>query len=365
MRSLALLLLLLNIVFLIWQLGLLPWLPWQPSLFTRATQSHLLLSDLPKLVLLNENSENTIGHLTNVDTTLAGEQNIANIVHTEDKSILTKTTKEIVTNLTETKVKTETASSFTNIKTDNRLTVANTTVENQNKVETSKNNPTPPIATLSKLPQVAGLSTTTEKKSKDKEKLQNETTRSASPLKSLPIVKDIQSSLSKKLDKTFACFQAGPYTQATTAQKIVNWLKDKKDVIVNMQSRQTKVLDSTWVYLPPFVSRQAARIAQQRLNQVGIEHYYLITKGQFNNAISLGLYRQPVNARFRLKEIKTKGYKNVKTQKRYKSDTKYWLNVKIPTLSQHKLLNAFRKNFKKSRIVSLACKSIANLAQIP
>ncbi|MDM8557444.1 hypothetical protein [Candidatus Parabeggiatoa sp. HSG14] len=354
MRSLALFLLLLNIVFFIWQRGLLPWLPWQPSLFTEATSSHLLLSDLPKLVLLNENLEKTTN---NVDIVLVEGQNVANIAP-KDKSMLTKTTKEVVTNLAERKVKKETVSSFTN--TENRLTAVNT--ENQNNVETRKNTSTLPVATLSNLQQVASLSTASEKKSV--EKLQNETTYHASPPKTLPVLKDIKSTQSKKLDKTFACFQVGPYIQATTAQKIVNWLKNKKSVIVNRQSSQTKVLDSTWVYLPPFVSRQAALLAQQRLNQFGIEHY-IITKGQFNNAISLGLYRQPINAKFRLKYLSTKGYKNVKTQKRYKSDTKYWLNVKIPIISQHKLLNAFRKKFKKSKFVPLACKSVANLAQIP
>ncbi|RKZ86660.1 MAG: hypothetical protein DRR19_14655 [Candidatus Parabeggiatoa sp. nov. 1] len=321
MRSLALLLLLLNISFLTWQLSLLPWLPWQPSQLTVARPHPSSAFELPQLILL---SERDLLNNTGVFNQTIEEQ-------TTPPATDIPTVAAMVNPLSEA---------------DHEADILG--------AETHKTSTDLPLATPANLQPAAGLAMVNEKKSVDEEKANTETAPDTStPPKVLSVAKKTPSS--KPPTKRLACFQAGPYTKIGTAQKIVNGLKIKKeDIIANIQRRETQVLASTWIYSPPFANRQAAIRAQQHLNRLGIKDHEIVKKRPFNNAISLGLYRQPSSVKRRLKELSAKSYKNIKTQKRYKSDTKYWLNVKMP--HQNDLLNAFRKKFLRHKLVKVACK---------
>ncbi|NJO16353.1 MAG: SPOR domain-containing protein [Thioploca sp.] len=184
-------------------------------------------------------------------------------------------------------------------------------------------------------------------------------TSSTQPVNKVNQTSNLVKPLTASLEQSIVCFESGPYTKTATAQPLYNWLKNKKvitgDIQVEIQPRQTQVLESTWVYLPPFKDRQAAYTAQQRLNKLGIVDYMIVTQGQFNNAISLGRYRNPNNVQQRLKELSTKGYQNIKTQARYKSDTRYWLNVKILQKESRSLLGAFKKHFKNLTLKQISC----------
>ncbi|OQY55676.1 MAG: hypothetical protein DRR08_07600 [Candidatus Parabeggiatoa sp. nov. 2] len=318
MRTLALLLLLLNIGFLTWQLGLLPWLPWQPEPFSHfAGPRSSSASGLPRLVLLGEPySPNN-----------------------------TSTTQE---NTATTKAEQETTHAPTNTVT----------------AETRLENPKVPVVVQSELQRAAGLPMATFENQAGSDNSSTKTARRASTPapQADPVTKNNRP---KKYGKSLACFQAGPYTKAYRAKKIAKWLKRQKNVTVDVQARETPVLDLTWVYLPPFKNRQAARRALQHFNQIGIrKDYKIVTSGRFNNAISLGYYRQPSYVKQRVDELSAKGYKNVKTQERYKNDTRHWLNVKMST-GQNELLKAFRKKFSDSALTRVACESLAKVAKIP
>lgn len=315
MRTLALLLLLLNISFLIWQLGLLPWLPWQPEQFKPINQPNSSdeASHLPQLLLIGESNAPTEAEKTqvSVEDATPKQKNGANIASNEEVETTPK--KESAKPLTE-----------------------------------QEKPAKPPQNIVSTLKQVAGLSTSaTNNSSAENKSKDEEVTASTKPV-------------AKKSPKpeTFVCFQAGPYAHINTPKKIANWLKRKKNIIVNVQNRQTQVVKSTWVYLPPFKGRLAAHRTQQRLNQLGINDHAIVTKGQFNNAISLGLYRSPIYAKQRIKKLVAKGYKNVKTQKRYQNETTYWLAVKMST-EQSQLQNTLKKRLKGPLLESVACNSIA------
>jgi hypothetical protein len=108
------------------------------------------------------------------------------------------------------------------------------------------------------------------------------------------------------------------------------------------------------VYLPPFKNRTEALNVQKRLSQQGVNDHQILTDKKLNNAISLGVYRDQLSVQRRFEELNNKGYKNIKAEKYYESDTKYWLSVKIPA-SQNKLVSTFKKEFKGTRVVSTAC----------
>jgi hypothetical protein len=143
---------------------------------------------------------------------------------------------------------------------------------------------------------------------------------------------------------------------------MANWLKGKKKLEFRIQTRQIKKnVQSTWVYLPPFSNQQDALKTLQRFNEQGIrKDYGIVRGGAFKNAISLGLYRKEIYVKQRIDELKAKGYNNVQIRKRYRNDTKYWLNVKMLRFEQNELKETFRQNFS-TVLVSVACKSFDNL----
>lgn len=191
---------------------------------------------------------------------------------------------------------------------------------------------------------VAGLSTA---------RVDNETANH--PSTPSPLVKpESQVSEPDESSKPLTCFQAGPYTQVSMEGVFFNWLKNKQNISIDWQNSQTQVLSSTWIYLPPFESPQAAKRALKQLKETGIKDHYIVTKGKFKNAISLGLYKNTLYIKPRLDNLNAKGYNDIKTQKRYKTDTNYWLNVKMPA-DQNELIDVFKKQFEDLALVSVSC----------
>ncbi|HIE03091.1 MAG TPA: hypothetical protein EYP59_22880 [Thiotrichaceae bacterium] len=396
MRSLALLLLLLNLGFLFWQLK---WLPsWQPEQFAQ-TPSKSQESDLQRPVLLDEphkpfvlDKSDNVDNVdsvqesnldTNVQTSVFDTSThtpIDNVVLAPDSQTDAKISQGTVRNLAEQVEKQPIA-----LNENSTVDLTKATGENQTRpfenatVQQSEKNQVAQIAENiqgntrvsnqtvntaaseinarvsekmpSKLQEAAGLHKT-EAQTDGKE--QSEPLISQQSTKPQKSIKERSPQVVKKQSKPVACFQSVPYTQASVAQKKADWLKNQNNVSVDVQSRKTQVLESTWVYLPPFETRQAADRTQQHLLEVGINDCYVVKKGQFKNAISLGFYRRHFNVKPRLKELSAKGYKNVKTQKRYKSQTNYWLNVKI-FADQSEWLNQHKK-FKRLHLTTVACK---------
>jgi hypothetical protein len=376
MRSLALLLLLANISFLSWQLNQFPWLPWQPE---HLNQSHSSLegkssiSNLPQLVLLREHQQSNLNsQLSSPQPDRNTQINVTMAKSSADNSQKLSTSTKVVTNLAENQTQeirkiTQTQDSISKeqpmmAKPVNQLMV-NKMVNDRSIVvlaeKQSVEKPAEkPAATSAKTsqsqPVVNKLSA--EKKPPQIESL---STHPIQPVKKVNQTGNLVKSLTAPLKQSVSCFESGPYAQSATAQPLYNWLKNNKaikgDIQVEIQPRQTQVLESTWVYLPPFKDRQAAYVAQQRLNQLGIADYMIVTQGQFNNAISLGRYRNPINVQQRLKELSIKGYQNIKTQERYKNDTRYWLNVKISSKESPSLLSAIKKHFKNLTLKQSRC----------
>jgi len=149
------------------------------------------------------------------------------------------------------------------------------------------------------------------------------------------------------------CFQIGPFSTSSAAKEQADWLKAQTDITsVAVESRETPVVNGTWVYLPPFEKRETALKTANHLTHLGIKDHQVVTSGKFNNAISLGVYRVPESVNRRLKELEIKGYSQAKTEKRYKNETTYWLNVKI---SIHSNLENLRQKLNSHTINEIVC----------
>lgn len=393
MRSLALLLLA-NISFLSWQLNQFPWLPWQPK---HVTQSHssegkpsISNSNLPQLVLLREHDESNLNsQLSPPQPEMNTPVNIATAKSSADNPQKNPPLTPVVTDLAENQTQeigkiTHTqngiskeqpmmAKPLTQLMTSKAVndhsTVANAAKKS---AENAEKKPAKPLAatTAATLASASQLQQAVKLSADQKQpKIESSSANPVQSVNKVTSTANLVKPLTSSADQQVICFESGPYAQALIAQPVYNWLKNnsssknkpkiKGDIQVEIQPRQTQVLESTWVYLPPFKNRQAADMAQQRLNQLGIADYMVVTQGQFDNAISLGRYRNPANVQQRLKELSTKGYQNIKTQERYKSDTRYWLNVKISPKESQALLSAFNKHFKNLTLKPVGCESIA------
>jgi len=311
MRSLALLLLLMNIGFLAWQSSGLTGLPWQPEQFIIVTPPPETQSNLPQLVLLRERQPSALP-ATAADKPGA---ETANISHKP----VTKTAEQTL--------------SAGEPQTDNHL--------ESDEIPHNK-----PIK-MSKLQQLEQLPTTTDEYNSKTPKL----TPVPPPLNGA--VKPPEMSPKQEI---LACFQIGPYTQLNLATQALEWLKQQASTTqAKIIERETKTLDSTWVYLPSFKTHHDARQEEKQLAQKGVTDHMIVTSGQFKNAISLGLYRNPNSVERRLEELRAKGYTQVKTEKRYQRDTRYWLNVKLFEKAQKALRKAFDNQFKEKTFQSVAC----------
>ena len=63
-----------------------------------------------------------------------------------------------------------------------------------------------------------------------------------------------------------------------------------------------------WVYLPALQTREQALAAARQLSSKGVRDYYVVTAGDQQNTISLGLFRDQGNAERRRAEIAALGF---------------------------------------------------------
>lgn len=82
-----------------------------------------------------------------------------------------------------------------------------------------------------------------------------------------------------------------------------------------------------WVHLPPASSRDQALTMARRLAEEGVDDYYVVTAGDSENTISLGLFRDRANAERRRREMVERGYPAQLTD-RVEEQVIHWLTLR-------------------------------------
>ena len=134
------------------------------------------------------------------------------------------------------------------------------------------------------------------------------------------------------------CFAIGPFDTVSEVQQAGAWLKSA-GISYATRTRVDKVASSYWVYLPPLASRAAAMRMLRELDLKGIKNHIIVQQPGQNYAISLGLYDLPKNAHTRLAELVKKGV-HAKQKIRYRSRTRYWLDVEVVQADEHARLQS-------------------------
>ena len=120
------------------------------------------------------------------------------------------------------------------------------------------------------------------------------------------------------------CFSVGPFATEADLQPAVDQLTP---LVLKTRIRKMTTTQEAgyWVYLPALASRQDALRAGRALAAANVRDYYVVTTGDRENTVSLGLYRQPYNADNRIAELQAKGF-DVKKEIRLEQWPEFWLD---------------------------------------
>lgn len=124
------------------------------------------------------------------------------------------------------------------------------------------------------------------------------------------------------------CATLGPFTTAADMRAAMQALTPR---VARIQYREEPVRRSRgyWVFLPAAASREAALAAARELAAKGIADYYVVTAGDTQNMISLGLFNDPANARKRVAQLQALGFA-ARSEQRVDTENAYWIDFAAP-----------------------------------
>lgn len=143
----------------------------------------------------------------------------------------------------------------------------------------------------------------------------------AAPLPTAP------STITASAAASYRCMALGPFASLQALRSARSKLESRT---ARSRSRQEQSQQSRgwWVYLPAQASRTQALAQAQRLSDAHIEDYFVVSSGGQPNTISLGLFKDPANARKRRDEVVAAGFPAQMTE-RVETVPEYWLDVVV------------------------------------
>jgi cell division septation protein DedD len=103
------------------------------------------------------------------------------------------------------------------------------------------------------------------------------------------------------------CMSVGPFATQADMRAALNALTP---LVTRVQYREAHATETRgyWVYLPATSSREQALAIARQLSAKGVRDYYVVTAGDQQNTISLGLFRDKGNADKRRAEVAALGF---------------------------------------------------------
>jgi hypothetical protein len=121
-----------------------------------------------------------------------------------------------------------------------------------------------------------------------------------------------------------SCSSIGPFATQADMRGAINALTP---LVSRIQYREAHATETRgyWVYLAAMPSREQALATARELSQKGVRDYYVVTAGDQQNTISLGLFRDRGNADKRRNEVAALGF-NPEMNKRTEELPVYWVD---------------------------------------
>ncbi|MEM7401066.1 MAG: SPOR domain-containing protein [Pseudomonadota bacterium] len=130
--------------------------------------------------------------------------------------------------------------------------------------------------------------------------------------------------LSPSMAPAKTCYSLGPILDENESNKLKQKLKQN-----GFQPKHKAITDkepkSYWVYFPVEKTLADAKAVVNQLRDANVDDYFIVRKGKFTNAISMGLYNSYSRAKIRMRGLRKLGF-NPKVQTRYKDVTRHWLD---------------------------------------
>lgn len=126
---------------------------------------------------------------------------------------------------------------------------------------------------------------------------------------------------------TDLCYTIGPLSSLLQQERAADRLRP---FAKSVRVRRTEADRDRgwWVYLPPMTERQDALDMARRLAEAGVEDYYVVTSGDMENTLSLGLYEHQENARRRQARIRSLGF-DAQMSVRREEAPQFWVDYRI------------------------------------
>lgn len=123
------------------------------------------------------------------------------------------------------------------------------------------------------------------------------------------------------------CRSIGPFPTQADTRAAMNALTPSTKRI-RMRETHTTQTRGYWVFLPAQPNREQALNTARSLSQKGVRDYYVVTAGEQQNTVSLGLFRDQGNAERRRAEIAALGFAP-KVNPRTEELPSYWLDLAL------------------------------------
>lgn len=125
----------------------------------------------------------------------------------------------------------------------------------------------------------------------------------------------------------YSCIAIGPFATPLDLRNARSALTAQA---ARMRSRQEQTTQSHgwWVYLPASANRDQALAQARRLSAANIKDYFVVGSGDQPNTVSLGLFKDPANARKRRDEVAAAGFP-AQMSERTETVPEYWLDLAV------------------------------------
>lgn len=133
--------------------------------------------------------------------------------------------------------------------------------------------------------------------------------------------------------KRAKCYRIGPFDNKTAAES--HQLKiGFNDGLVRIDEQPESIDTTYWVYIPPAYTKEEALTTLRSLQVSGVDSF-VVLKGQFMHAVSLGLFKRPESAEALKNSVAALGYQ-VEIEKQELVRNSFWLYLKATEIEQQK-----------------------------
>lgn len=123
------------------------------------------------------------------------------------------------------------------------------------------------------------------------------------------------------------CLKLGPWVTQVDLRRAMNVLTPAVNRIQFRETREV-IRRGYRVFLASPGSREEALAAARQLSARGLTDYYVVTAGNDQNSVSLGLFRDENNANTRLRQVRAQGF-DAQMEPRNDELPQYWIDIDV------------------------------------